>query len=129
MRSTSMTFAFVLLVSICSMAPVEAEMLIGAVQYHEVEGRIGVLTDHSGKVFKVHCESPADTAGILPDDRIFKVDGKENNVEHIKGTPGTMVRLTIVRGQARFSIDVPRADYRTIRRVTIAGDRDTALRH
>ena len=88
-------FALALLASLCLVSPVSAKMLIGVVQYHNVEGRIGIRTNYHGTVFRVHPNSPAENVGLKKGDVITLVDGKKNNVDHIHGPPGTLVTMRV----------------------------------
>ena len=79
---------------------------IGA--YLGVDPRTGVL-----KVDSPMPDSPALEAGLQADDLILKIDGKETDGmrfeearTHIKGEPGTAVRLTILRPSAGSTFDV-----------------------
>jgi len=104
-----------LLISLgCFIAPANAKMLIGMVEYHEVEGKIGIKVSNQGKVHRVHPHSPAEAAGIKQGDLITNVDGRRNNVLNIHGTPGTLVSLTVKRASDEFEISVPRVDFRDI---------------
>ncbi len=84
---------------------------IGA--YLGVDPKTGVL-----KVDSPMPDSPALEAGLQADDLILKIDGKEtDNMRydeartHIKGEPGTTVKLTILRPSAgtTFDVDIKRA--------------------
>jgi len=98
----------------CLIAPADAKLLIGMIQYHEVEGKIGIKVSNQGKVHRVHPNSPAEAAGIRQGDLITTVDGKRNNVPNIHGTPGTLVSLTLKRAGDTLEFNVPRVDYRDI---------------
>ncbi|MFH1546344.1 MAG: S41 family peptidase [Patescibacteria group bacterium] len=57
--------------------------------------------------------SPAEAAGLLPGDKIFKIDNKIASdfslfeaVKHIRGEPGTEVVLTIFRGEETHSREI-----------------------
>jgi len=55
--------------------------------------------------------SAADRAGLLPDDRVAVADDKdiatwEQLVQAIRAKPGEVIRLIVVRGETRVSIDV-----------------------
>ena len=98
----------------CLIAPANAKLLIGMIQYQEVEGKIGIKVSNQGKVHRVHPHSPAEAAGIRQGDLITNVDGKRNNVLSIHGTPGTLVCLTVKRASDTLEMNVPRVDYRQI---------------
>jgi C-terminal processing protease CtpA/Prc len=98
----------------CFILPADARLLVGMVEYQEVEGKIGVKVSTQGKVHRVHPHSPAEVAGLKEGDVIKMVDGRKNNVLNIHGTPGTLVSLTVERGGDVFAVDVPRIDYRQI---------------
>jgi carboxyl-terminal processing protease len=66
------------------------------------------------KVFK---DSPAAKSGILAGDIILQIDGKavggmqlEQTTHLIKGDPGTRVKLTLMRGEKVFDVDLTRAN-------------------
>ncbi len=98
----------------CLILPANAKLLIGMVQYNEVDGKIGIKVSNQGKVHHVHPHSPAEAAGIREGDLITTVDGKSNNVLNIHGTPGTLVCLTVKRASDVIEVNVPRVDYRDI---------------
>jgi S1-C subfamily serine protease len=101
-----------LMVTFLHTSPAQATMLTGIVQYRDVEGRIGVRVNHSGRVFKVHSKSPADIVGIRPGDVITSVDGiRSGFVGKIHGTPGTIVNLTVRRDHEEMAFQVPRVDF------------------
>ena len=94
---------------------------IGA--YVDME-KAGVLTVTSPIV-----GSPAEKAGLLPADRITAIDGKEVTasmdvkaaVALIKGPAGTVVKLSVLRGETKLEIPVTR------QKVTIKFVEDKAL--
>ncbi|APG63657.1 peptidase S41 [Sphingorhabdus lutea] len=70
------------------------------------------------KVIAPTADTPADKAGIKPGDYITHLDGKliyggtlDEAVEQMRGTPGTSIKLTIVREgrDAPFDVDITRA--------------------
>lgn len=91
---------------------------------------IGVTAteDESGyiKVLTTYTESPAEAAGILPQDLIVKVDGEDvkalgyaKAMEMVKGEAGTSVKLVVRRGGqdsemevSRKQMEVPTVEYR-----------------
>ena len=71
--------------------------------------------DNSVIVMTVFRGSPAEEAGLLPGDRLLEVDGEDISDKRldevtalVKGTPGTQVRLGILRGDDVFSITITR---------------------
>jgi C-terminal processing protease CtpA/Prc len=104
-------FALLTTLFLAQALPADATMLVGGVQYRDVEGRIGVRINHAGRVHKVHPNSPAETAGIQKGDVITSVNGlRKNFVGKIHGTPGTFANLTIRRGGEELSFSVPRVE-------------------
>lgn len=98
-----------------AMAPAQATTLTGGIKYHDVEGRIGVRVNHSGRVFRVHPQSPADVAGIQKGDVITEVDGDRRHiVGRIHGQPGTVVSLTVRRQGEELAFKVPRVEFYNI---------------
>lgn len=104
-------------------APAQATMLVGQIQYHDVEGRIGVRVNHSGRVFKVHPMSPAAVAGIQKGDVITSVDGRRSGIGgNIHGTPGTVAHITVKRigEDQELSFEVPRIEFQHIQMLETA---------
>jgi len=73
------------------------------------------LEDNRVTVVTVFAGSPAEGAGLLPGDKILEVDGTsmddkrmEEVTALVKGTPGTQVRLGILRGTDTFNITITR---------------------
>lgn len=71
--------------------------------------------DYSVTVMTVFSGSPAEEAGLLPGDKILEVDGEdmagkrlEEVTALVKGSPGTQVRLGILRGDDIFNITITR---------------------
>ena len=71
----------------------------------------GIIT-----VIRVYNDSPAERAGVLKDDIIYKVEGEEVTgqdltevVSHIRGEEGTEVNLTVLRGSEEVEITATRA--------------------
>lgn len=88
------------------------------VQFIQRNGEITVITPIDG--------TPAQEAGILPNDVILEADGVEltgmdtNEVVHlIRGEEGTEVNLLIKRGNSEFSVDIVRAE---IPIITVEGE-------
>ena len=92
--------------------------------YDETEGKyagIGVVVNIDTEaniltVTQVYKNTPAEDAGFLPGDIIYKVDGvevigMESNevVEMVKGDPGTEVVVTVLRGQNEIDMPMVRA--------------------
>ncbi len=76
------------------------------------EGYNGLL-----RVVKVFTNSPAYVAGLATGDYIVKINGEETSgwsttkaASLIRGETGTSVKLTILRGNQSFDVDVKRAD-------------------
>ncbi len=91
--------------------PTEATMLVGGIQYRDVEGRIGVRINHYGRVHKVHAHSPAEIAGIQKGDVITSVNGlRKGFVGKIHGIPGTVANLTLRRDGEELSFSVTRVE-------------------
>lgn len=104
-------FAFITVIFLAQAVPADATMLVGGIQYHDVEGRIGVRINHSGRVHRVHPNSPAEAVGIQKGDVITSVDGmRKSFVGKIHGTPGTIVNLTVRRNGEELSFAVPRVE-------------------
>lgn len=109
-------FAFLTVLSLAQAVPADATTLVGGIQYHDVEGRIGVRVNHAGRVHKVHANSPAEAAGIQKGDVITSVDGlRKNVVGKIHGIPGTIANLTIRRNGEELAFSVPRVEVFKIR--------------
>jgi len=85
-----------------------ATALVGMVEFSPGTGKIGVQVSPSGKVTRVHPQSPAERCGLLPGDKIISVDGKGGNVGHIHGSIGSTVTLTIQRGGEQIVREVER---------------------
>ncbi|MCL2421863.1 MAG: S41 family peptidase [Defluviitaleaceae bacterium] len=73
------------------------------------------LDDNRVTVVTVFAGSPAEESGLLPGDKIIEVDGvdmsdkrMEEVIALVKGTPGTQVRLGILRGSDTFNINITR---------------------
>jgi len=73
------------------------------------------LEDNRVTVVTVFAGSPAEEAGLLPGDKILEVDGEsmvdkrlEEVTALVKGTPGTQVRLGILRSSDTFDIIITR---------------------
>lgn len=118
MQGVSMKFLFAFLsaLTLFHCASADATTLVGGIKYHEVEGRIGVRVNHSGRVHKVHPDSPAELAGIQKGDVITSVDGKRSSVVgRIHGQPGTVANLTVRRNGDELSFAVPRVEVFKIR--------------
>ena len=108
-----MKFLFALLTTLflAQALPADATMLVGGIQYRDVEGRIGVRINHYGRVHKVHANSPAEKAGIQKGDVITSVNGlRKNFVGKIHGIPGTIANLTLRRAGEELSFSVPRVE-------------------
>ncbi|HEY9733536.1 MAG TPA: PDZ domain-containing protein [Drouetiella sp.] len=104
-------FALLTVLSLAQAVPADATMLVGGIQYHDVEGRIGVRVNHSGRVHRVHPSSPAEIAGIQKGDVITSVDGdRKRVVGKIHGMPGTIANLTVRRNGEELSFAVPRVE-------------------
>jgi|688.fasta_scaffold436130_2 S1-C subfamily serine protease len=104
-------FALLTVISLAQAVPADATMLVGGIQYHDVEGRIGVRVNHSGRVHRVHPNSPAETAGIQKGDVITSVDGdRKSVVGRIHGMPGTIANLIVRRNGEELSFAVPRVE-------------------
>jgi S1-C subfamily serine protease len=83
------------------------------------KGRIGIGFEHIPgqgiKVTVVTADKPAAKAGVLKDDLILEVDGvsvagwNDLKPNGIQGEPGTVVLLTIKRGDQVLKISVTRA--------------------
>lgn len=103
--------ALFLIASLSMSSAAEATMLVGGVQYRDVEGRVGVRINHCGRVHKVHANSPAERAGILKGDVITSCDGmRKHFVGKIHGIPGTVAHLTVRRNGEEVAFDVPRVE-------------------
>jgi len=103
--------AFLTVIFIAQAVPANATMLVGGIQYRDVEGRVGVRINHSGRVFKVHANSPAEAAGILKGDVITSVNGlRKGFVGKIHGTPGTIANLTVRRAGEELAFSVIRVE-------------------
>ena len=80
---------------------------------------IGVVQqDDEIVIMTVFEDTPAEAAGILPEDRIIKVDGKEpadvdEAVHMITGEAGTKVTVTVKRGDEILDFTVNRAKIET----------------
>jgi len=79
------------------------------IQYNEETGRLLVISPIAG--------SPAEKAGILPGDYIYKVNGQDitgmdsdASISLIRGEEGTTVSLTLLRDGKEVVIDVERAE-------------------
>ncbi|MFH0851453.1 MAG: S41 family peptidase [Candidatus Peregrinibacteria bacterium] len=77
----------------------------------QVEDREGVLT-----IVTPLSDSPAEKAGLKPNDQIIGVDGKsildlpyEDMVDRVRGPKGSKVTLRIRRGSTEFDVEVTRA--------------------
>lgn len=77
----------------------------------QVEDREGVLT-----ITTPLTNSPAEKAGLKPNDQIIAVDGTsilglpyEEMVDHVRGPKGSVVKLRIRRNGAEFDVEVTRA--------------------
>jgi len=113
-----MKFLFALLtaISLSQTVAADATTLVGVIKYHEVEGRIGVRVNHSGRVHRVHPQSPAEVAGIQKGDVITSVDGTRSSVVgRIHGQPGTVAHLTVRRNGDELMFAVPRVEAFNIR--------------
>jgi len=69
-------------------------------------------------IMTVFEDTPAEAAGILPEDRILKVDGKEpadvdEAVQMISGEAGTKVTVTLQRGEETLELTLNRAKIET----------------
>ncbi|CAN5649186.1 hypothetical protein BH10CYA1_BH10CYA1_14710 [soil metagenome] len=104
-------FALLTTLFLAQAVPVDATTLVGGIQYRDVEGRIGVRINHSGRVHKVHPQSPAEIAGIQKGDVITSVNGlRKGFVGKIHGRPGTFANLTVRRAGEELSFSVPRVE-------------------
>jgi len=68
-------------------------------------------------VVKVFVKSPAYTSGILAGDYIIGINGEDVSgwttdkaASYIRGEAGTSVKLTLLRGNEKFDVDVERAN-------------------
>ena len=99
-----------------------------AKEYESVQRRyegnfVGVgisIADEDGKfvIKTVFEDSPAEEAGIMPEDMILKVDGEEitsvdDAVDHITGEIGTKVVITLQRGDEVFDVEATRQQIET----------------
>jgi len=69
------------------------------------------------RVVKVFVKSPAYTSGILAGDYIIGINGEDVSgwttdkaASYIRGEAGTSVKLTLLRGNEKFDVDVERAN-------------------
>ncbi|RMG99552.1 MAG: S41 family peptidase [Deltaproteobacteria bacterium] len=77
---------------------------------HDEQGRIVLVVDD------VLPDSPAAEAEIAPEDRIVRIEGRmvatfaglTEAITTIRGTPGTKVRLTVVRGDEERAVELER---------------------
>ncbi|MDR3271632.1 MAG: S41 family peptidase [Peptococcaceae bacterium] len=65
-------------------------------------------------------DTPAEEAGLRAGDIILSADGlnlagmsQEEAISYIRGEPGTVVRLNILRGSERWEVSVPRREFTT----------------
>jgi 2-alkenal reductase len=78
----------------------------------EVQALESLPTDHGALIRAVVSGSPADHAGIKAGDIIVNIDGQDVDADHTlfsllsKHPPGDKVRLTILRGSGRHTVDV-----------------------
>lgn len=73
------------------------------------------------QVVSVQENSPAEEAGVQPEDRIIAVDGAsvaelgyDTAVDHVKGDEGTTVSLTIDRGGKELKLRITRKSYEVV---------------
>lgn len=83
-----------------------------------IHARLAFSETHGLRVIEVPPDSAAARAGLRAGDRIFAIDdepveGRPMNdvVRALRGEVGTRVRLTILRGIVRQTIEVERAPY------------------
>ncbi|MGX7347734.1 S41 family peptidase [Aerococcus vaginalis] len=83
------------------------------------EGIGATVQEKDGKIVVVSPvkDSPAEKAGLKPNDILLSVDGKpldnvstEEAVKHIRGKAGTTVKLEIQRSEEIFNVSVKRAE-------------------
>jgi carboxyl-terminal processing protease len=76
-------------------------------------------------------DSPAIQAGLMPGDRITSIDAQttkdeqlQDSIDRLTGAPGSVVTVTIERGEERFDVDITRRHItpRTIEGFTRVGD-------
>ena len=90
-------------------------------QSEDLEGRfagVGVLfrvQDEGVFIRRVYKDSPAEKAGMLAGDLIVEADGKDllglnssSVVKSLKGEPGTIVKVSVLRGEENLSLDIKR---------------------
>ncbi len=106
----------------------------------ELEGDVGAgigveIGERDGliKVLRTTPDNPARKAGVLAGDIIYKADGEdisgldvEEIAKKLRGTPGTKVKLTVMRDNKEISFDLVRE---TINNVSVYSDYkdDTAI--
>ena len=90
-----MRLILAILLSLFMQYPAKSFTLCGGVSNEY--GRIGILVSRStGRIAKVYLHSPA--SGLLyPGDVVIEVDGKEDNVDGIDGTAGSIVTIKVKR--------------------------------
>ncbi|WP_372898254.1 S41 family peptidase [Stieleria sp.] len=98
---------------------------------HQEFAGIGIYVDQPTpgqpvRVVTPLVNSPALRAGVLPNDLIIKVNGQDVSEmlladvsDRLKGPPGTMVSLTVLRGDEQHTMSVQRA---TIELESVVGD-------
>ena len=82
-------------------------------------------------VLEVLPDSPAERDGLLPGDYILKIDGEETNgmrffkaISLLRGTPGTPVTITVLRGSDIAELDIERGTipFSYVEQTVYAGD-------